>query len=488
MTARDAALGHVTVRTARNAAMAAGSQVAGKVATLVWTVLAARSLDQSAFGAFFFSLTLGLLLSAVASWGFIPVMSQEASRDLTRLAALYTRAVWWQAVVAVPLFTVAGFIAAALRPPGTRISLALVLAAVLLDMLSESNRAASAAAQDQAGTAKALVLQRFVTVVLVAAALLAGGGLVGLSAAFLSASVIGCVAHFLATRSLSVRFDTAALRREPMWEFLRATPIVGLTALVLMALFRLDAVLLAAIKGDEAVGAYAAAYRLIETVLFVVFALRSAVFPVINATDAPGLVRRGTETGLAAIALVYLPFGAICLVEARPLLALLYGSSYAAQSTDVLRWLAFAPLVYGIAFLVNAALQARRRFRPMLLGAVVATVTNVGLNLLLIPRYGGTAAAFTTTLSYALESVIVLLALRRVDGTVRLARPLLESALASAAAAVVLLVLPLPLLAELPAAGLVYIAAWGLLARRWSPDQLAVLTSVLPARFRRVGA
>lgn len=482
MTARNAAVGLVTVRTARNAAMAAGSQVAGKVATLVWTVLAARSLAQADFGAFFFSLTLGLLLSAVASWGFIPVMSQEASRDRTRLAALYTRAVCWQAVVAVPLFSVAGVVAAALRPPGTRISLALVLAAVLLDMLSETNRGASAAAQDQAGTAKALVLQRFVTAALMAAALLAGGGLVGLSAAFLASSVIGCVAHFLATRSLGVRFDTAALRREPMSEFLRATPIVGLTALVLMVLFRIDAVLLAVIMGDEAVGAYGAAYRLLETVLFVVFALRSAVFPVINATDEPGLVRRGMETGLAAIALVYLPFGTICLVEARPLLALLYGDSYAAQSTDVLRWLAFAPLVYGVAYLANAALQARRHFQPMLLGAVVATVANVGLNLLLIPRYGGTAAAFTTTMSYALEGVMVLLALRRIDSTVRLARPLLESALASAAAAVVLLVLPLALLAELPVAALVYLTVWGLLARRWSPDHLAVLTSVLPAR------
>jgi len=479
------AVGQVTVRAARNAALAAGSQVAGKVATLAWTVMAARQLSQADFGAFFFALTLGLLLSAVAAWGFTSVMVQEASADLTRLAALYTRAVAWQALIAVPLFVVAQLIAALVRPEGTRIALGLVLSAVLLDMLSDTNRAASSAAQNQGGTAKALVFQRIVTVALIGAALLADTGLVGVCTAFFAASVVGCVVHFLATRSLGVSFDRSSLGRLPMMAFLQQTPVIGLTALVHMALFRLDAVLLAALKGDQAVGAYAAAYRLLETVLFVAFALRSAIFPVMSATEKPGLFRRGVETGLASLAAVYLPFGVICLVEARPIMTLLYGDTYATESTNVLRWLAFAPLVYGFAFLGNAALQSRRRFRPILVAAVVATVVNMGLNLALIPRFGATAAAFTTTVSYLLESVIVAVALRRLDRTVRLARPLLESLVASVAAAAVLLLLPLPLLVELPIAGAVYVAVWALLVRRWAPDQLAVLMSVFPTRGDR---
>ncbi len=460
----------------------------GKVATLAWTVLAARSLTQAEFGVFFFALTLGLLLSAAASWGFVPVMVQEASVDPTRLPGHLTSTLAWQLLLGIPLFVLAGIVAAALRPSGdARTAIALVLAAVLLDMLSESNRAASAAAQDQAGTAKALVLQRFVTVVLIAVALALGGGLVGLCTAFLAASVVGFVAHQWAARSLGVRIDCSALAPRQMFAFLRLTPLIGLTALLLMLLFRLDALLLAALQGDAAVGVYAAAYRLLETVLFIVFALRSAVFPVMSATAAPAVVRRGVETGFAAIAVVYLPFAAVCLVEARSVLTLLYGDSYAEQGASVLRWLALAPLAYGVAFLVNAALQSRRRLRPMLLAALAATVANIVLNLALIPHFAAAAAAFTTTVSYVLESVILLVILRRLDPDVRLGRPLLESGIASIVAAVILIVLRLPLLVELPVAVLAYSACWVMLAQRWSPEQLWVVKSVLPKRLGAAG-
>lgn len=475
-------VGDVTRRTARNAAVSAGAQVVGKFATLAWTVLAARVLGTGDFGAFFFALTLAYLLSAVAEWGFDGVMVQRASRDLSQVEVLFARAVGWQTIIAVPLFIIVGgaITATARTSAPARLTFALVLVAMLVDIWSDSSRAASATAQDQAGTARALVLQRTVTMLFAVAALLAGGGIVGLAVAFLAGTALGAAAHLRALRKLGIGLPArAALRREPMLDFLRDSWVLGLTSLVLMSLFRLDSVLLGAIKGDEAVGGYVAAYRLLETVLFIAFSLRAAVFPVMNATDAPERARRGVETALAALGFVYLPFGVVCLVEAGPLLSLLYGASYADAATGALQWLAMAPLAYGIAYFGNAALQARRQQRAMLVAAVVAVVVNVALNLALIPRYGGTAAGFTTTLSYTVESLLVVLALARGGLRVSLARPFLESLVASAALAALLLASPLPLLPELALGGLLFLAVWIGLARWRSPDQLAVLRGVL---------
>jgi O-antigen/teichoic acid export membrane protein len=473
-------VGSVTRRTARNAAVSAAAQVAGKVATLAWTVLAARVLGAGDFGAFFFALTLAYLLSSVAEWGFDAVMVQRASRDLSQLDVLLARAVGWQTLIAVPLFVVGGIVTGISRPStSARVTLALVLLAVLLDIWSDSSRAASAAAQDQAGTARALVVQRTATMLLAVVALVAGGGVITLAAAFLVGSAVGVVAHVRAVQRLGVHLrPRAALARAPMLDFLHDTWVLGLTALVLMSLFRLDTILLGAIKGDEAVGGYVAAYRLLETVLFVAFSLRAAMFPVINATDAPERARRGVETALAALGFVYLPFGAVCLVEARPLLSLLYGDDYTG-ATGALQWLALAPLAYGIAYLGNSALQARRQQRDMLVAAVVAVVVNVVLNVALIPTYGGTAAGFTTTLSYLIESLLVVLALRRGGLSASVVRPFLESLVATAALAGVLLVLPFPLLVEVPIAAVVFLGVWFGLARRFSPEQITVLHGVV---------
>lgn len=480
-------VGSVTRRTARNAAVSAAAQVAGKFATLAWTVLAARVLGTGDFGSFFFALTLAYLLSAVAEWGFDAVMVQRASRDLSQLDALFTRAVAWQTLVAVPLFLVGGAITAATRPTvADRVTLALVLGAVLLDIWSDSSRAASAAAQDQAGTARALVVQRTVTMLFAVAALVAGGGIVGLAVAFLTGSVVGVIAHLRALGQLGVHLrPRTAVTRVPMVDFVRDSWVLGITALVLMSLFRLDVLLLGAIKGDEAVGGYVAAYRLLETVLFVAFSLRAAVFPVMNQTDAPERVQRGIETAFAALGFVYLPFGVVCLVEAGPLLSLLYGDEYADAATGALQWLALAPLAYGVAYFGNAALQARRQMTAMLVAAVVAVVVNVALNLALIPRYGGTAAGFTTTLSYLVELTLVLVALRRAGVHVSLGRPFQESVMASLLLALTLVASPLPLTVEVPVGALVFLAAWALLARWRSPDQLAVLRGVLTRKAAR---
>jgi O-antigen/teichoic acid export membrane protein len=270
-----------------------------------------------------------------------------------------------------------------------------------------------------------------------------------------------------------------------MRKFVRGTWMVGVNALVLMALFRLDAVLLAEMQGEQALGAYAAAYRLFETALFLTFAVSSAVFPLMSArANAADTVRRGVETGLATVAAVYLPFAVVCLVDAPGVLHFLFGAEYGQTSAGALRWLAFAPLAFAVAYLASAALTATNRAQGLLVGAVLALITNIGLNLFLIPRFAGTGAAFASTASYAVEAVVLLAVLARFSGRVELGRPLLESGLASAVLAVGLWVSPLHTALEVPLGGAVYAVMWWGLTRRFDPHHLQVLRDAVPGARR----
>ena len=85
------AIGSATHRAAGNALVSATAQVLGKVATLLWTLVAARELAPREFGHFTFVLATALLLSAVAEWGFDQVLIRRASAHLAELPHLLGR-------------------------------------------------------------------------------------------------------------------------------------------------------------------------------------------------------------------------------------------------------------------------------------------------------------------------------------------------------------------------------------------------------------
>jgi len=467
-----------------NAALFAAAQVVGKAMTFVWTVVAARELSQRDFGSVNFALSLGLITFAVAQWGFDPALIRRGSAQPHRMGSLYSTSMVLQMLIGGPLFAAVGLVAWLARPSGAdRAVLALVLLALLVDLWSDTARAASAAAGDQASTSAALTGQRVATAALAVPALLLGFGMVGLAGAFLAAYLIGWVLHQQALRRLGVRLSLSQVDWSGLRSFARGTAWMGLSALVLMGLSRADVLILEWLKGDTAVGAYSAAYRLFETTLFLAFAVNSAVFPVLSAKSAAAAeVGRMTGTSIALLAVGYLPLGVLLAVEARPLLDLLYGPTYAASTTVALQWLAPAPLLFAAAYVAGSALTAVDRTALLLVSAVAATVVNLALNLWLVPRYGASAAGFATTAAYGVNAAVSLAAVRLRTGALALARQLVEPALAGLACWVVLLALRLPVLVEVAVGAVVYGVVWLAAVRVLRPALLGQARALLFSR------
>lgn len=485
VTRAGAPVGAGVRRAAGNAAVTSVAQVVGKVGTLVWTLVAARLLSPDDFGAFFFVLTVAMLVSPFAEWGFGAVMVRRGAGHPELLPGLFTRALAWQLSLGLPMFVLAGFLVVAARPdPAVRTAGVLLLTSVVVDLVSHTCRAAASARQRQASTSAALVGQRLGTAALSVAALVAGTGLIGLAAAQLVGALLGLVLHLRAVSGLGVRPRRSHVDRRSMRDYVRGTLLVGLSSLTMMVLFRLDSFLLGLLQGDVDVGVYAAAYRLLETVLFIAFALKSAVFPVMSATTSRTVVSGALHAGVAAMALVYVAFGTVVLVAAGPVLSLLYGEPFATSSVPALQWLAPAPLLFAVAYLGNAALQAVDRTGAMFGTAAAAAVLNLGLNLLLIPRHGPSGAAAATTLSFAFQCLLQQVLLTRTGIRSRPWRAPLEPLVAATVLAGVLVVLPAPVAVTVPVGGVLYLAVWALLVRHTAPEQLAVIRSVLDRRRR----
>jgi O-antigen/teichoic acid export membrane protein len=466
-------------RTAFNAVVSAGADVAGKVATFAYTVLAVRWLTQADYGAFAYALSVSLLVSAVPAWGWDTVLVQRGAADRTRLGRLLADTLAWKSAVGIPLFLAVGLIGTITRPGReAQIALALVLVATLLDLYDDANRNAAAAVQRMGGASAALIGQRLVTAVLAVAALVAGTGLVGLAAAYLAGSVVGTVAMVVARRRLGIRADLAGVSPATLRDLVRGTLPVGLLGLLAMALFRVDVVILEALRGDAEVAAYSAAYRLVETVLFIAWAMGRAVFPVMSAASEAAPVRRAAEQAVAAVAAVYVPFAAVAALLATPVLELLYGPAYAAEAAGTLRWLAPTPLLFAFTYLLNCVLLARDRSGRALVGTMAAAALNVVVNVALVPRFGATGAAAATTLSYAAQT-LVLLALTVQPGTVpRLLQACREAMLAGLALVAALVAVPGPPLSRLAVGAAVYAVAWIALVARSTAPHLALARSI----------
>ena len=471
----------LTRRTARNAAALVAGELLGKVATFAWTVVAARLLAPAAYGAFLYALATALLLSPLADWGTGKALVLRGSAAPERAGPLLASVLAFTLGVGVVLYAAAAAAIAPTRPSAEAVAvLVTVFGATLLDLAGDAARSAASALQRQAGVAVALVAQRSATGLLVVAALSAGVGVRGVALGYLVGSAVGNVAVLVLVARAGARPRLRDVSAAGVREVLAGGWLIGVNALVAMALFRVDALLLAALVGDTAVAEYGVAYRLVETVLFWSWSISHAVLPVMSATPDIARVRRGLEQAVAVACVVYVPFAVVCLTAASQVLDLLYGPGYAATSATALRLLAPAPLLFGAAFLTGSALVARGRPGRVLLATATALAVNVAGNAVLIPRFGPAGAAAMTSAATAVQLVVVLAGARAVLGLPRLDRAMATSLAAAVPLAVVALVVPGPVLAVLAMGGAAYAGTWLALARWTAPDQVAALGALLP--------
>jgi len=183
-----------------------------------------------------------------------------------------------------------------------------------------------------------------------------------------------------------------------------------LAGLSVMLYMKIDIVMLGKMSGDRETGLYSAASRLSEGFYFVPM--------VITASFAPLLMRaRATarDQYMQSLLKLYvlmvrlsLALAAVLAFVAPWLIEVLFGVDYS-ESSAVLRvhiWAAIGVFL-GVAssqYLTNEGLQKLSLFRTL-----IGMVTNIVLNLMLIPAYGAMGAAVATLISYFVATFAVIL-------------------------------------------------------------------------------
>jgi|GEM_PF-2766010 len=244
-----------------------------------------------------------------------------------------------------------------------------------------------------------IIISLFVTVTGILA-LFAGFGLTVL----ISLQAIGSILELI----LLNRFVRKSLRAY-LWNpsrsliafFFRESALVGIIAASNMLLNNVDILMLAHLKTPEDTGLYIACVRLIRYASLIRLGASGAMFPAMAATwRTSGEQFHTLFTESIRAFSIYSFFIALLLsLGGKEILSLLFGSSFqmVATTLTILSWAMVLETISG-PFTMSIVIT-RRNLPAFLTFALCMVGTNIGLNVLLIPKYSYTGAAIATLIT-----------------------------------------------------------------------------------------
>ena len=325
------------------------------------------------------------------------------------------------------------------------------------------------------------IVQHAVFLGLVGLVVSQGWGLIPLVLAYDASILANTVAVFFFSRRWvmpSLRLDLALCRR-----LLWASLPLGLAGIVSMAAFRVDILMLSKMKGAESVGLYGVAYRFVDLGLGASFFLAISVYPLLSQYHASGHslgLQRLLQRSVDFTALLAMGLCTSVIVFAEPIISFLASDEFL-PAAKTLRILSFALVLIWVNNMLNHALMAIGKQVMVLWVDLAGLAVNVGLNLILIPRFGFNGAAISTIVTEFTLFLAVLFMVTKNLGylpSFGAAAKLAPVALAAGAAALILAPDMIPLQAAVMAS---VFAAGILITRVVTIDDLRVLLRDAPA-------
>ena len=178
-----------------------------------------------------------------------------------------------------------------------------------------------------------------------------------------------------------------------------------LSAFAIMVYMRIDVIMLGQMRGERDAGIYAVAAQLSEVWYTVPLVVATSVFPRMIGlrTEAPARYALRLRQLLSALGVVALGIAVGAALVSPWLVHALYGADYA-QSADVVRLHVWALVFVFPGMIGNRWYIAEGLQTLMLRRTLAGAALNIGLNFVLIPRWGPTGAALATLVSTAVVS------------------------------------------------------------------------------------
>lgn len=285
----------------------------------------------------------------------------------------------------------------------------------------------------------------------------------------LSALVVAAVGRLIVSMHLLSRLHIHWTRPTPatLWYLLKQSIPIAFAASFVVVYQQLDAVLLGELRrdGNAEVGWYKAGAKFLLAFSVLRDSFLVAMFPVFSSVAQTARDRMGSlVTRAVRYQLIVALYFILCFVFLSRVAPKLLGQDFA-NTAHVLPIMAWILVPSTISITMGRVLVASGNQKRIMFATGLALLVNVGLNLVLIPRYGYMGAAVAGALSEIAVALVNVYYVQRYVAQTHILRAIVRPVIAAALVGVVLYLLPgLRLYQAVPLAALLYMA--GLLALR----------------------
>jgi O-antigen/teichoic acid export membrane protein len=409
---RPAGLG---MRALRNTGMLLVTRVISRVIALVSVITIAHGLSQNDFGEMQTAVTYIGLVGTVTDLGLSALYVREGARQLHALGRFWNNVASVKLLLSVlsipPLF-------ALLWVAGIQWLLLPAFALSLLSGYQLLLRNSLYAMQQLGFEIIEIVPETLIVLGMALAGAATHQGAAYYLWAYTASYFFACVYFSIVLWRKGVLQPRFRMEMPLLRPWIRAAIPLGITFIITTVYFKIDVPILQRFRPYNEVGAYTLAYKPFESLLFIPFSLRGVVFPLLSVYHrrAPERVIVLSEKFFKALVLLGWPItvGVYMLAPQFNSLLQLYPASEPA-----LQILALAIVFMFADNTFAATLNAIDKQNVFAFVALVGLVVNVGVNLVVIPKYGYLGASWAVVVTEAALVIVGWFVLRAQLGTIR---------------------------------------------------------------------
>ncbi|MBI3088703.1 MAG: flippase [Candidatus Colwellbacteria bacterium] len=391
-------------------------EIAGRILRFFIIIYAARVLGRDGFGIFSYLTSLAAILTVFSDIGLSSVVIREVTKQPQRKDNYFATAFSIKLILTVLGFLIIIFIA----PHVTKleISRTLIYLIGLLFIFDSLRRFGSSLFR----AVERMELEAFVNIITQAIIVL-----IGFAALLMVASVESLAAAYAAGDGAGLIVTAYILRRDvknifSSFEKKLLKPIIhaawplSLAATFGVLIVNLDTVIIGWFRSAAEVGDYAAAQKPIAFLYLLPALVTGAFFPVLArlADKDNKRFRHVLEKGLGLVFLFAIPITIGIILTAPDIINLFYGSKYAAAAAP-LRILALTLLaVFPVGMIINAVFAYNRQSELVPLWSL-GLLIDIGLSILLIPRWGIVGAAWAVFITQLIINTLIWRKMKKIN-------------------------------------------------------------------------
>lgn len=401
---------------AKNSAVLLLSQIISYTLTFFSTIYIARYLGTDGFGILSFALAFAGMVSIFADMGLNTLIVREVARNKSSTDKYLTNVLVIKTILAVFTFLTVSVVINLLNyPPETILIVYLLAFSIILNSIFGIFNSIFQAYEKMEYQAVGQILNSVTIFVIVLTAIYLNLNVIAFAFNYLIASIIvlvySVVVYLWKFHLPEIRVDLS------FWKpTLKESSPYGLIGIFSMVYVWIDSLFLSLFQGNDAVGIYNAAYKLVMVFLFIPTIFNLSIFPVMSNffIKSKKSLRRTVEKYFNFMVLIGTPLAVGCTILADKIIFTVFGAQFSGSiiALQILIWSILFIFLNSPFVQLMSSIDKQRTLTKIV---AICMIVNVILNLLFIPRFSYIAASIVTVITEFLVLSISLYAANKLD-------------------------------------------------------------------------